>query len=82
MQWHRSLPFLEWVEVIALKATECNAWGVHAWPAAAFAQGGNAGLMAPMIITAKGGSRPDGSPKDVDREFIIAFYEFLEIESR
>jgi len=42
----------------------------------------NAGLMAPMIITAKGASRPDGSPKDVDREFVIAFYEFLEVESR
>jgi plastocyanin len=42
----------------------------------------NAGLMAPMIITAKGASRADGSPKDVDREFVIAFYEFLEVESR
>jgi FtsP/CotA-like multicopper oxidase with cupredoxin domain len=42
----------------------------------------NAGLMAPMIITAKGAGRPDGSPKDVDREFVVAFYEFLEIESR
>ena len=35
-----------------------------------------------MIITAKGASRADGSPKDVDREFVIAFYEFLEVESR
>ena len=42
----------------------------------------NAGLMGPMIITGKGTSRPDGSPKDVDREFVIAFYEFLEVESR
>ena len=30
----------------------------------------NAGLMGPMIITAPGKSRPDGSPVDVDREFV------------
>lgn len=42
----------------------------------------NAGLMGPMIITRRRAGNPDGSPKDVDREFVIAFYEFLEIESR
>lgn len=42
----------------------------------------NAGLMGPMIITRKGAANPDGSPKDVDREFVIAFYEFIEAESR
>jgi hypothetical protein len=42
----------------------------------------NAGLMGPMIITRKGAGGADGSPKDVDREFVIAFYEFIEIESR
>ena len=41
----------------------------------------NAGLMGPMIVTRKGAGSPDGSPKDVDREFVIAFYEFLEVES-
>ena len=42
----------------------------------------NAGLMGPMIITGKGKSKPDGTPRDVDREFVISFYEFLEVESR
>jgi len=27
-----------------------------------------AGLMGPMVITAKAMARPDGSPKDVDQE--------------
>lgn len=35
----------------------------------------NAGLVGPLIVTAKGQSRPDGSPKDVDREFVIGFVE-------
>ena len=30
----------------------------------------NAGLIGPMIITKRGMARPDGSPKDVDREFV------------
>lgn len=30
----------------------------------------NAGLIGPMIITAAGKARPDGSPVDVDREFV------------
>ena len=33
----------------------------------------NAGLIGAMIITAKGKSRPDGSPVDVDREFVTLF---------
>jgi FtsP/CotA-like multicopper oxidase with cupredoxin domain len=33
----------------------------------------NSGLFGPMIITAKGMAREDLSPKDVDREFVIAF---------
>ncbi len=32
-----------------------------------------AGLMGPMVITAKGSARPDGSPKDVDREVFELF---------
>ena len=28
-----------------------------------------AGLMGPMVVTRRGMARPDGSPKDVDREF-------------
>ena len=35
----------------------------------------NAGLVGPLIVTAKGEARPDGSPKDVDREFVIGFVE-------
>ena len=30
----------------------------------------NAGLMGPIIVTAKGKARPDGSPKDIDQEFV------------
>ena len=33
----------------------------------------NAGLIGPMIITKRGMARPDGSPKDVDREFVTLF---------
>ena len=32
-----------------------------------------AGLIGPMIITARGEARADGSPKDVDREFVTMF---------
>ena len=31
------------------------------------------GLIGPMIITARGQAKPDGSPKDVDREFVTMF---------
>lgn len=32
-----------------------------------------AGLMGPLIVTRKGDARPDGSPKDVDREIFSLF---------
>ncbi len=35
----------------------------------------NSGLVGPMIITARGQARPDGSPKDVDREIVTGFLE-------
>jgi manganese oxidase len=38
----------------------------------------NAGLLGPIIVTAKGKAKPDGSPKDVDREFIASFMIFNE----
>lgn len=38
----------------------------------------NTGLIGPIIITARGKARPDGSPKDVDREFITDFSIFDE----
>jgi hypothetical protein len=41
----------------------------------------NAGLVGPMIITARGMAKPDGTPKDVDREFVIAFASTVETES-
>lgn len=41
----------------------------------------NAGLVGPMIVTARGMAKPDGAPKDVDREFVIAFSTVLESES-
>ena len=33
----------------------------------------NAGLMGPIIVTARGKARPDGSPVDVDRQFVNVF---------
>lgn len=41
----------------------------------------NTGLIGPIIITRKGEARPDGSPKDVDREFIADFSIFDETDS-
>jgi manganese oxidase len=41
----------------------------------------NTGLIGPIIVTARGMARPDGSPKDVDREFITDFSIFDETES-
>jgi manganese oxidase len=41
----------------------------------------NSGLLGPIIISRKGSTRPDGTPKDVDREFIVAFANFQEIDS-
>ena len=35
----------------------------------------NTGLFGPMIITARGKARPDGSPIDVDREIIASFMQ-------
>ena len=31
------------------------------------------GLMGPIVVTRRGEARPDGRPKDVDREFIVNF---------
>jgi len=42
----------------------------------------NAGLMGPIIITAKGKAKPDGSPKDVDQEFIASFMIFDELMAK
>ncbi|HLJ45879.1 MAG TPA: multicopper oxidase domain-containing protein [Bryobacteraceae bacterium] len=39
----------------------------------------NAGLLGPIIVTAKGKANPDGSPKDVDREFVTSFQIFDEL---
>ncbi|WP_263383692.1 multicopper oxidase domain-containing protein [Granulicella arctica] len=41
----------------------------------------NTGLVGPIIVTARGKARPDGSPKDVDREFITDFSIFDETNS-
>lgn len=41
----------------------------------------NTGLFGPILITAKGASKHDGAPKDVDREFITSFAVFDETES-
>ncbi len=40
-----------------------------------------AGLIGPMIITARGAARADGTPKDVDRELVVGFLEFDENNS-
>lgn len=36
------------------------------------------GLIGPLIVTARGMARPDGSPRDVDREFVLMFAGFDE----
>jgi FtsP/CotA-like multicopper oxidase with cupredoxin domain len=41
----------------------------------------NAGLLGPMIVSARGTTKPDGTPEEVDREFIVAFDEIFENES-
>jgi FtsP/CotA-like multicopper oxidase with cupredoxin domain len=38
----------------------------------------NAGLLGPLIVTAKGAARADGTPKDVDRELVTLYGEFDE----
>jgi len=38
----------------------------------------NLGLLGPIVITKKTLAKPDGSPKDVDREFVTAFMIFNE----
>jgi FtsP/CotA-like multicopper oxidase with cupredoxin domain len=41
----------------------------------------NSGLMGPIIITARGMARADGSPKDVDREIVAEFAQVHEEDS-
>ncbi|HBZ68746.1 MAG TPA: copper oxidase [Deltaproteobacteria bacterium] len=41
----------------------------------------NTGLVGPILISAKGSTKADGTPRDVDREFIVAFAVFDETES-
>jgi manganese oxidase len=41
----------------------------------------NSGLLGPIIVTRKGSTKPDGTPKDVDREFVVAFAVFEESAS-
>jgi FtsP/CotA-like multicopper oxidase with cupredoxin domain len=38
-------------------------------------EGVNAGLLGPMITGRHGALRPDGTPKDVDREVVMSFIE-------
>jgi hypothetical protein len=42
----------------------------------------NAGLLGPIIVTAKGKANPDGTPKDVDREFVASFMIFDELRGK
>ena len=41
-----------------------------------------AGLVGPMLISAKGTTKPDGTPKDVDREFVVVLYTLNEGDSQ
>ena len=41
----------------------------------------NTGLLGVMIITARAMARPDGSPKDVDRELVVSFDQVHEEDS-
>lgn len=38
----------------------------------------NAGLIGPIIVTARGKAKSDGSPRDLDREFVTLFKVFNE----
>ncbi len=38
----------------------------------------NAGLIGTIVVTARGMAKPDGTPKDVDREFVTLFMAFDE----
>jgi FtsP/CotA-like multicopper oxidase with cupredoxin domain len=40
----------------------------------------NRGLLGPIVITRRGFARPDGSPMDVNREFVTAFFIFNELD--
>jgi FtsP/CotA-like multicopper oxidase with cupredoxin domain len=42
----------------------------------------NTGPVGPIVVTARGQAKPDGAPKDVDREIFTAFAEFDEAASR
>ena len=41
----------------------------------------NTGLMGAMVVTARGKAKPDGSPKDVDRELVLMFSQVHEEDS-
>jgi FtsP/CotA-like multicopper oxidase with cupredoxin domain len=41
----------------------------------------DAGLVGPIIVTARNMARADGTPMDVDRELVVAFAEFDENQS-
>jgi manganese oxidase len=41
----------------------------------------NAGLIGAIVITRRGMARDDGSPKDVDHEFVTLFMAFNESQS-
>jgi FtsP/CotA-like multicopper oxidase with cupredoxin domain len=41
----------------------------------------NAGLIGPLIVTRRNAARPDGSPADVDREFVTQFGIYDEHQS-
>lgn len=41
----------------------------------------NAGLIGPIIVSSRGATRADGTPKDTDREFITDFAVFDETQS-
>ena len=41
----------------------------------------NTGLLGVMLVTGRGMARPDGSPKDVDREIVVAFAQVHEEDS-
>jgi len=42
----------------------------------------NAGLVGPIVVTAKGKAKSDGSPADVDREFVASFMIFNELGTK
>jgi FtsP/CotA-like multicopper oxidase with cupredoxin domain len=60
-----------------LGETSSKVWWYHSHVDEPFET--NLGLLGPIIITRKGFAKPDGSPIDVDQEFVVSFFVMDEL---